>query len=158
MNFITIYLYASVVIILALFGFLLYFFWYLEKIKKYDMIIIFDEFMRWRLVLKNLKDQNKVYLGKNVYEINQKCSYLDKKGRSLNIFFHNKTNPLYIGPNGTEWLTADSISAIMNNDIIQGIVKPPENILDRYFWLIVFIGVFLTIAVSVIAMKIFNVI
>lgn len=131
--------------------------WWIWNFYNKDIFLLFDKNMRWKMIFTDTKGKNAIKYKDSLYEINEEATYLNKKGRSLNVYCHDKYNPLKIDYNGSQWLDGKSIQALINNEIVKEVVKPSENLIDRFFWLIVLLSIISTIIVSVVALKVFNV-
>lgn len=95
-----------------------------------DMIIFFDNNMRWSLVYAKLKGIETYTKNDKIYHLNESASLLNNKGKVLYMFTENEPTPLKIERNETKWLNGASLKGIIDNNIIKQIVKPTDKFMD----------------------------
>ena len=105
-----------------------FFMW--KWLQKYfmDLIIFIDQSDRWKMVFDKIGS-------KSMYE-NEGKKYvlgdaiLNRKGKALYIFSNNKPAPLSISYNKAKWLNSESLMAVINNKLVQQLVKTTDNFKD----------------------------
>ena len=98
-----------------------------------DKVLIIDKNNRWFLHSTNLSGKVEEKINKGSYILMEKCGLLNKRGKALYIFAENKPQPLKITYDKTEWLDSESLMGVINNKLVQQIIKPSESLKDTLF-------------------------
>ncbi len=131
--------------------------WEYWKIFIKDTLIFIDKSNRWSMVKDKISGLNSYTHNQKKYMLADNCSLLNKKGKSLFIFSENKPVPLKLSYNDNKWLTSESIMSILNNDLIQKLVKTSDSFKDGLILLGAIGGFIAGIASIVILLKQFGV-
>ena len=94
-----------------------------------DLVIFLDKSNRWRHIWDNIKDSETYSNNKKKYIVN--AGIVNKKGKALYIYSDNKPAPMDIKYNSIKWLTSESLMAVINNNLIQKLVKPNVDFMDK---------------------------
>lgn len=131
--------------------------WEYWKILRKDTLIFIDKSNRWNEIKDNVRGMTSYTYLQKKYMLADNCSLLNKKGKSLFIFSENKPAPLKLGYNESKWLTSESIMSILNNDLIQKLVKTSDAFKDSLILFGAIGGLIAGIASIVILLKQFGV-
>lgn len=131
--------------------------WEYWKIFIKDTIIFIDKSNRWVEIKENVRGMNSYTHLNKKYLLADNCSLLNKKGKSLFIFSENKPAPMKLSYNESTWLTSESIMSILNNDLIQKLVKTSDALRDGFILFGAVGGMIAGIASIVILLKQFGV-
>jgi len=116
--------------IFTLLGFLV---WLLTRyIKRYtnDRIIIIDKNNRWSEHFTKIKGQIQEKIKNKSYILSEDCGLLNRRGKALYFFAENKPQPLDLKYSKAEWLDSESLMAVINNKLVQQIIKPVDTFKD----------------------------
>ena len=105
--------------------------WLLIKRFFYDAVIFIDKSNRWSIIWDKVRDISTYTHNKMTYFLKEDSSMLNKRGKSLHIFSRGKPNPMVVKYNKAEWITSDSMMAIINNKLIQKLVQPSNAFVDN---------------------------
>lgn len=119
--FIMLFLFVSIIMLVIIF--LRY-----HAITKKDILIFLEESDRFRIVYDDLRGVDVYKTGKSSY-INKKPR-LNSRGKALQIWTENKPQPSVIEHNKLEWLSADALTAVINNEIIKRLVELSSKLKD----------------------------
>lgn len=100
------------------------------KIFKKDVVIFIDKSNRWKMLYDSVAGKTEFSYKEKKYLLADNCSLLNHKGKSLFIFSENKPAPLKLEYNKSTWLTSESIMSILNNDLIQKLVRTSDAFKD----------------------------
>ncbi len=128
------------------------------KIFKKDMIIFIDKSNRWSAVYDSVAGKTSYTHLQKKYLLADDCSMLNNKGKSLFVFSENKPAPLKLGYNESKWLTSESLMSILNNDLIQKLVRTTDSLKDGLIMFGAIGGLIAGISSIVIMLKQFGVI
>jgi hypothetical protein len=131
--------------------------WEYWKLFIKDTLIFIDKSNRWSIVKDNVRGMTSYSHLQKKYLLADNCSLLNKKGKSLFIFSENKPAPLKLRYNASTWLTSESIMSILNNDLIQKLVKTSDSFKDSLIMFGAIGGFIAGIASVVILLKQFGV-
>lgn len=115
---------------LVLFIFIIWGFMRFLKPMFNDMLIFIDKNFRWTRIYARLKGAETYTYKDKSYHLHEDGSILNRKGKAMFIFTENVPTPLKIQRNKTEWLSSDSLDAVLKNKIVQQIVKPTDKFID----------------------------
>lgn len=103
----------------------------MDWLKKFfsDKIMILDKTNRWKMHYKNTYGAESINIGKKKYFL-KGTPPLNKLGRAFFVFSENKPMPLELNYNKAGWLSAETLKDVINNKIVQQIVKPTERIVE----------------------------
>lgn len=132
-------------------------FWELVKKDKLDMAIFIDKSNRWSSLSRNLYGADKLKHKEREYLLAEDCGLINKKGKALYVFSENKPAPLKLRYNDSRWLSSESIMSILNNDLIQKLVRPTNALADSLMLFGSIGGVIAGIASVLILLKQFGV-
>lgn len=99
-----------------------------RKISRKDILIFIEEGNRFKIDYEDIKGQNIHKEKDKTYII--KDPLLNSRGKALQIWTHNKPQPLSITHNKNEWLNADALTAVINNEIIKRLVALSSKMKD----------------------------
>lgn len=136
------------------------FLWILWKYWKLfikDTLIFIDKSNRFNIVKDNVRGMTSYTYLEKKYLLADDCSLLNKKGKSLFVFSENKPAPMKLTYNNSKWLTSESIMSILNNDLIQKLVKTSDSLKDGLILFGAIGGLIAGIASVVILLKQFGV-
>ena len=104
----------------------------IKYIKRYntDLMLMIDKNNRWTLINQNFSGKTETKVKDKAYFLQEKCGLVNKRGKALYVFAQNKPQPLQLDYNKSKWLDSKSLMAIINNKLVQMIVKPKENVRD----------------------------
>ena len=108
-------------------GFIWYYFWSKDKT---DKVIMFDKNMRWSILPTNTKTQDFLEQNKKSYFFKEDLGFLNKNGKSLYIFSENNSAPLKIQNYKSEWLSPETLKGVINNKLVQMMIKPTDKMID----------------------------
>ena len=131
--------------------------WLWWKEKKLDVLLFIDKSNRWSMVRDKLTGMSSYSYRQKKYMLADNASILNSKGKSLFVFSENKPAPLVLKYNESKWLSSDSIMSILNNDLIQKLVKTGDSIKDGLILFGAIGGMIAGIASIVIMLKQFGV-
>lgn len=131
--------------------------WEYWKIYIRDTLIFIDKSNRWDIVKDKIRGLTSYTYRQKKYLLADNCSLLNKKGKSLFVFSENKPAPMKLGYNESKWLTSESIMSILNNDLIQKLVKTSDSFKDSLILFGAIGGMIAGIASVVIMLKQFGV-
>lgn len=131
--------------------------WEYWKIYIRDTLIFIDKSNRWEVVKDKIRGLTSYTHNQKKYLLADNCSLLNKKGKSLFIFSENKPAPMKISYNESKWLTSESIMSILNNTLIQKLVKTSDSLKDNFILIGAVGGMIAGIASIVILLKQFGV-
>jgi len=102
-------------------------------IKRYvgDLLLFIDKTNRWKIVYEKLKGASEYTHNDKKYFLSDKTAILNSKGKAFFIFSENKPEPMKISYNDNKWVTSDSLLAIINNKLIQQLVKTTSELEDK---------------------------
>lgn len=100
-----------------------------------DKIIFIDKNNRWSDYSVNLKGMKEIKVGTKSYILSDNASLPNVKGKILYIFSENNPMPLKIEHKKAEWLDSDTLMSVINNEIVQDLVKPTNPVKDMIFLL-----------------------
>jgi len=126
--------------------------------RKKDKVLFFDKNMRWRLKTRKTKFSDLYHDGEKTYHIDDKATYLNKKGVSLIIYYENKPQPLQIQANKIEWLDSKSLRSVINNEQVRKIITPKNPVLDQLMVFGMIAAIVGCLGVLLIAGKVFGLI
>ena len=95
-----------------------------------DKIIFFDKNMRWSMEARNVKYMDVLEKNKKTYFLTENFGHLNNKGKSLYIFNENNAQPLKIVEHKSEWLSPESLKGVINNKLVQLMLKPSDKFVD----------------------------
>ena len=95
-----------------------------KNIDKKDQLLLIDRNNRFRFVRQNLQGKKKLTLNNSSYYLAEDCGLLNKKGKVLYVFGEGKPQPLKIDYNKSKWLDGTTLLSMINNDLVQMMVKP----------------------------------
>ena len=104
--------------------------WEYWKLFIKDTLIFIDKSNRFNIVKDDVRGMNSYTYNEKKYMLADNCSLLNKKGKSLFVFSENKPAPLKLSYNESTWLTSESLMSILNNDLIQKLVKTSDSFKD----------------------------
>jgi len=104
--------------------------WFWMRERRSDVVILFDEIMRWRMVRVWRINSDFLEIEGADYHADAEASLLSSGGKKLYIFHRNKANPLRITKNDTEWVSSENIRAALNNEFIKMMIIPANKLLD----------------------------
>ena len=127
------------------------------KIRKKDVLVFIDKSNRFNLVYDSVRGINSYTYNEKKYLLADDCSLLNNKGKSLFVFSENKPAPLKLTYNKSAWLTSESIMSILNNDLIQKLVRTTDAFKDSLILFGAIGGMIAGISSVVILLKVFGV-
>ena len=101
------------------------------KKKKLDRVILIDKNNRWREYYDKLFSKSAITIDNKKYFLVEDCGLVNEKGKSLYIFSENKASPLKIKYNDSQWIDAKSLLGMINNDLIQKMVRPTSPAVEQ---------------------------
>lgn len=117
----------SLGIFLILAGGLGYFLIKYLGVDKKDMILFIDRNNRFSLFRTDFLGRKEIDIEGSKYFLNEDTSLLNKKGKALYVFSKGKPAPMKIEYNKTQWLDGKTLLAMINNDLVQMMVKPKND-------------------------------
>lgn len=108
----------------VLFCFIIYFLFKWIRHTYSDIIIFISRDGRFNIKYTKLKDAKKVDYADGEYKLVEDSAILNRKGKSLYVFSVGNPVPLLLRYKKAEWLSSESIKAMLNNELIQKIVNP----------------------------------
>ncbi len=124
---------------------------------KMDTIILIDKSNRWSMIKEYLSELSKFKHKGKEYLLAEDSSLVNKKGKALFVFSENKPAPLKLEYNHSKWLTSESIMSILNNDLIQKLVRTTGSLADQLILYGAIGGMIAGISSVVILLKVFEV-
>lgn len=116
--------------IVILLGSCAFIWWYFWNKDRTDKVLFFDKNMRWHLLPYNLTGHDRLEAGTKTYFLNENLGFLNKKGKSLYIFHENNAQPMVIDKHSGKWLDPESLKGIINNKLVQLMLKPADEFKD----------------------------
>lgn len=95
-----------------------------------DRLIIIDKNNRWNITYINLKGKDQVKIKNKAYFLKEEAGLLNNKGKALYVFSENKPTPLSLNYSKIEWLDSESLMGVINNKLVQQIVRPTDAFKD----------------------------
>jgi hypothetical protein len=146
---------------ISLTWFLIYYF-YTRKIhyipKNQDIQIFLTREERFELNFTQLFGNKTFIYDGDKYNVVEKCSKLNKRGKSLNIYSKGKPQPYQLNYNDSKWLDNKSINSILNNELIPKLLQPNSSWRDILIIITCICSIIACILLIVIALKEFGVI
>lgn len=130
--------------------------WLYLKLLFMDCIIFIDKSNRWLMIRDKLKDSSTYSYGGKKYIIGE--GILNKRGKALHIFSENKPNALDIKYNTAKWLSSESLMSVINNKLIQQLVRTSDTFTDKLILFGALGGILAGISSAIILLKQFGVI
>ena len=103
--------------------------WWQTKIA--DYMIFIDKSNRWSMVRDTLKDTDTYSFKNKKYFLTNESGLLTSRGKALYVFSENKPQPMKLEYNNAKWLTSDSMMSIINNKLIQKLVRTEDPFFDK---------------------------
>lgn len=126
----SLFIWMTIVLVFILLSLILYLMFFIYKLKNCDKVVMIDKNNRWTIINAKLKGVKKWNYNKNTYHLDPDAGLLSQKGKALYHFSENKPTPLKIHYSKVDWLDAESLSAMINNNIVQQIIKPQDKFID----------------------------
>lgn len=152
-----------IVITIGVFGVIWLFYFYLFlynrqyiNLKK-DLQLIFLKNGRYTIINKEIKD-GKFEFSKNKYSVPEGKMPLNKWGKSLSINSEGKIAPATLSYNEQKWLDIKTLTAMLNNELLQEIFKPKDKFIDILIIVCCFASVIGGIASVMVALKFYGVV
>lgn len=95
-----------------------------------DCVIFIDKNDRWTMHFTKLYGET-LKMNEKIYYLQEKAGIVNRRGKALFIFSEGQPQPLHISYNKTNWLDSDSLMAVINNKLVQQIVKPTDSFKDN---------------------------
>jgi hypothetical protein len=96
--------------------------------KKFDYLIFLDGDSNFKIDRIRIGNKENLRLKDETYNLNRKALRLNNKGRKLYIFNDHKPEPLTIQGNRSEWLSASTLTSMINNEVLKLMFKIKTNI------------------------------
>ena len=125
---------------------------------KGDKVIFFDKMDRWRLISVFLKGKTKFAHNGEEYHIIEGKTRLNSKGKALLCYSEGKSTQMEFGYNKAEWLSAKTLKAIIDNEVLQKLIRPQEKLKDMILILGAIGGFVAGITSTLVALKMYGVI
>ena len=122
--------YIFLVLFLVLFGVIIFLVFKMISRGFLDTAIMLTKEGGFDKVLSVLRGKKEYIYKGGRYMLPPQTARLNKRGKALYIHSEGKAEPLDISHQKPQWLNADSIQAIINNDMIQKILTPKNPALD----------------------------
>lgn len=122
-------IWTAIGFVAALIGFLGYFVYLYAKRFINDILILIDKNNRFTIYYHKL-NADKVTIGNNIYFLQEEAGILNRKGKSLYVFSEGMPQPLAIRHKKADWLDSQSLMAIINNKLVQQVIKPKDDFKD----------------------------
>ena len=136
-------------------GMAIYCLWLVIKNIILDTIIFIDQSDRWTLI-KDKIGNTPIYTHNNKkYVIGE--AILNRKGKALYVFSVNKPNPMAISYNQAKWLDSGSLMSVINNKLVQQLVKTTDALKDSLVLYGAIGGMIAGMASVVVLLKVFEV-
>ena len=123
-----IWTFLGVFIVVLLGGVYSWFYFYSKS--NTDKILFFDKNGRWSLLSKNLKYTEILEQGKKQYFLTENLGHLNQKGKALYIFNEGNAQPMAIEKHVGKWLSPESLKGVINNKLVQLMLKPSDKFTD----------------------------
>lgn len=133
----------------------LWFVWAFIKRYVRDTLIFLEKTNRWKIIYDKI-GSNPFYTYKNKKYVTNE-GILNRKGRALFVFSEGKPNPMEVKYNNTKWLSSDSLMSIINNKLVQQLVKTSDDFKDKLIMFGAIGGILACIASILILLKTFGV-
>lgn len=114
----------------VLLGACVWIFIYFWNKDKTDKVLMFDKNMRWEIMPTNTKVFDFLERNKRSYFFKEDLGFLNKNGKSLYIFSENNSAPLKITNYKSEWLSPETLKGVINNKLVQMMIKPTDKMID----------------------------
>ena len=124
------FIYFALFIFVMMICLLLMIFFKFIKLTSTDKLIFIDKANRWNMLHVNLKNLDDYSYKNSMYFLTDKGSMTNKKGKALYVFSEGKPEPMVISYNKNEWVTSESLMAIINNKLIQKLVQTSDSFKD----------------------------
>ncbi len=124
------WIWGTIVFIFLLLGGGGYFIFSLIKKFYTDIVIMIDKNNRWRIFYQKIKGRSSLKMGTKSYMFLPDAGLLNYKGKALYVFSEDKPEPMAIGYKKVSWLDASSLSGVINNKLVQQIIKPVDKFVD----------------------------
>jgi hypothetical protein len=147
--------------LVTLIWFLVYYFWirptnYMPR--NTDIQVFLTKENRFELNFQDTKNLPKIKYDGDSYNIIEHASLLNKKGKSLGIWSKGKPLQLDLKYDESKWLDNKSLSNIINNELIEKVLRPKDLLGEILLILCTITSVISCIVIIIVALKIFGVI
>lgn len=115
--------------------------WVMKWLNRFfsDRLLLIDKDGRWKEYFRKFYGNETTRIGRQTYSLTPEAGLLNSWGRSLYIFFENNPTPLKIKGHKADWISSETLTAVMNNDIVRDIVTP-KTPMDKLMMILAGIG------------------
>ena len=121
-----------------------------------DTIIFIDQSDRWYMIKDKIGNSALYTYNNKKYALGE--AILNRRGKALYIFSVNKPSPMSISYNKAKWLSSESLMSVINNKLVQQLVKTTDSLKDSLLLFGAIGGMIAGIASVIILLKTFGVI